>query len=752
MSNNSPDYKKLFEQEKRRREQAEERQRRAEDDVQRRREQAEEQQRRAEDNARRLSDRIRNTTFLEFLHQCHTLLSLPLKADDPSRSTTGSIPPPTGKYCPTRLRPWVDCPALHQEIYDSVYRFLQPPDGETPCVFSSRSELEGLSRRIRNRPISSEPGLEMYERFAVDHHVADIIDELCKIPAAREKFRLGGGVRFDNHKNSLEKNDDSEESTSAASQPSRFRRPKPDQFCINVVDDTTDEVRTAGEYKAPHKLSMRTIRSGLRPMDVWNEMVASQTTPTDEIAKVKYNAERLVCSAIVQQFHVMIQEGLEVSYLTNGFCDIHLWVPRDDPGTLHYYLCEPNSEVDPEDRTLLEPRTAIARRLCLYLLSCGYPIRSQEWRAAARRQLRTWQTSFDDMPSQIPEDELRNTVPQSDTSDTGHKSSDSNSDYQPSSPPPIDSPTAEARRVRTRSQACNASQEVQQHRAESPDSSGSDTGPAAVTQRKRSISQVSTSVQTASRQRHFQGGGGNSPGRHDAKFCSLHCLLGLQRGDALDDNCPNVRLHQQDKREKTHPITGEQLVRLLEGQLGRDLDRNCTPFGHCGGSGAPFKLTCATYGYTVVGKGTTTDWWPEVAREADAYRVLKKVQASAVPVFLGTIDIPRVYFLHGAGEIRHMLVMGWGGESLEKIGEGSEIRAEIKRSVREIQRLGVIHGDLRRENMLWNTELRRILIIDFHRSKMIPQRATQQKGRAKRPSGGPTGGIETRQPKRLRLL
>ncbi|KAG6042833.1 hypothetical protein E4U39_005377 [Claviceps sp. Clav50 group G5] len=590
----------------------------------------------------------------------------------------------------------------------------------------------------------------MYERFAVDNHVGDIIGELCKIPAAREEFRLGGGVRFDNHKHSLEKNDDAEESTSAASQPSRFRQPRPDEFCIHVVDDTTNALLTAGEYKPPHKLSMETIDLGLRPMDLWNELVASQTIPTDEIEKARYNATRLVCSAIVQQFHVMIQEGLEVSYLTNGFCDIHLWVPHDDPGTLHYYLYDPNREVDPEDRTLLEPRTAVARRLCLYLLSCGCPIRSQEWRAAARRQLRTWQSSFDHIRSQIPENELRNPVSQSDASEADHESPDHCSEFQPSSSPLTESPTAEARRMPTRSQGCNASQEAQQHRAESPDSSGSDTGPA-VTQPKRNISQVSTSVQTASRQRHFQGGRDSPPGRHDAKFCTLHCLLGLQRGDALDDNCPNVRLHQQDKREKTHPITGEQLVRLLEGQLDRDLDRNCTPFGRCGGSGAPFKLTCATYGYTVVGKGTTTDWWPEVSREADAYRVLRKVQASAVPVFLGTIDIPKVYFLHGAGEIRHMLVMGWGGESPEKIGEGSEIQAELKRSVREIQRLGVIHGDLRRENMLWNTELRRILIIDFHKSKIIPKRATQQIGRTKRPSGGPTDGIETRQPKRLRV-
>ncbi|KAK8912237.1 hypothetical protein VCV18_012634 [Metarhizium anisopliae] len=733
MSDNSSEfYKELFEQEKRRREEAEE------------------QQRRAEDDARRESDRNRPTTFVELLHQCHRLLSLPLKAEDPSRSTTGSIPLPTGKYCPTRLKPWVDCSALHQQIYDSVYRYLQPASGNTPRLFSSRIELEGLSRRITSHAISSEQGLEIYERFAVDNYVGDIIAELCKIPAAREEFRLGGGVRFDNHKNSLEKPHYVKDAETAAGQPSRIHRPRPDDFCIHLVDDTTNALLTSGEYKPPHKLPTRTLRLGLRPMDLWDEMVGSRTTPTGETERLGYNAERLVCSAIVQQYHVMIQEGLEVSFLTNGFCDIQLWIPHDDPSTLHYYLYDPNREVDPEDCTLLEPKTAIARRLCLYLLSCGYSIRSQQWRAAARDQLRIWQTSFDHVRSQIPKAELGNPLLHSDSSDPDHESPDPNSEYQPSSSPPIESPTAEGRRVPTRSRACRASQEAQQ-RAESPDSSGSDTGPA-VAQRKRGISQVSPSAQPPSRTRSFQGDRGNSPGQHDAKFCTLHCLLGLQRRGVLDDKCPNVRLHQQDEKNKTHPITAEQLVCSLKEQLNRNLDRDCTPFGRSGRSGAPFKLTCATFGYTVVGKGTTTDWWPEVAGEADAYRLLQKAQASAVPVFLGTIDLSTAYFLHGAGEIRHMLVMGWGGESPEEIGAGSELWRELDRSVREIRRLGVIHGDLRRENMLWNTEVRRILIIDFHESKSVPRRTIQQIRRAKRPSGGSADGIETRQPKRLRVL
>lgn len=98
-------------------------------------------------------------------------------------------------------------------------------------------------------------------------------------------------------------------------------------------------------------------------------------------------------------------------------------------------------------------------------------------------------------------------------------------------------------------------------------------------------------------------------------------------------------------------------MRLLKAQLDENIDR-CTPIGNCGAYGAPFKLTCATYGYAVVGKGTTSELWKEVSRESQVYQVLRKAQGSAVPVFLGMIDLAKVYFLHGAGEIRHMLVMG----------------------------------------------------------------------------------------------
>lgn len=113
-------------------------------------------------------------------------------------------------------------------------------------------------------------------------------------------------------------------------------------------------------------------------------------------------------------------------------------------------------------------------------------------------------------------------------------------------------------------------------------------------------------------------------------------------------------------------------------------------------------------------------------READIYHILSRVQGSAVPVFLGAIDLAKIYFLHGAGEIRHMLLIAWGGEHIKDIQHNDAVIQEVSRSKKLIRSLGVIHQDLRPDNILWNTELDRALIIDFHCSQLDPRPVKRQ--------------------------
>ena len=224
--------------------------------------QAEEEKRQEAELRRRAEQGIQRTTFKELVQHCHNLLSRPLRAEEPSRSTTGKIPVPTGKYCPLRLEHWTDCSARQRAVYDLVRDYLQPPGEDAPRLFSPLIALEDYGRRIAHRPISSEQDLETYERIAVEDHVQGIISELCKISDARDKFRLGDGIRFDNRRNALDEVEGDES-----------RPPRPDQYCIPRVDDSTNSLLTTVEYKPPHKLPVETLRVGLQPIDFHREIV-----------------------------------------------------------------------------------------------------------------------------------------------------------------------------------------------------------------------------------------------------------------------------------------------------------------------------------------------------------------------------------------------------------------------------------------------------------------------------------------------
>lgn len=732
MADSSPDYKALY---------LEQREKLREEKARR-----EEKSRRREEETARwelVEARIQNTTFEEFIRYNHTLLSQRLRFGRSFQSTIGTIPLPKKKHCPTRLEFWADCAVQQEQLYRAVYAFLHSQNG-AQRLFTSLSVLDGLSKLIANRPINHERELEFYEWIVITTHVEYIITELCKIDDARDEFGLSDEMFFEHHKKTL---DETELEESEAYQNGSLPESRADHFCIRV-DGGSQTLLTTAEYKPPNKLSVETFRAGLEPMNLWENMVVSDQIPTDPLKKLKWNAQRLVCSAIVEEYHVMIEEGLEYSYLSTGVARVLLRVPHDDPSTLYYSFCDPHTEVDIENRhTFQQPLTSLARVLCICLMSLRSPLRDQGWRNDAISKLHTWTTGFEHTRSQIPKQELKQTPPAPGSTENTQKSVESSSSYQQSSPD-SESSLAETRRVPNRSQEISASMDVQ-HRTEPPDSNTNHGLP----ESERGYSQIDSSPSpTAQQPAHQQDTRNNQSSRrpqHNAKFCTQRCLLGLQQGDILDSSCPNVALHQQGRSEAgmKHLIKMKDLISLLKTQLDENLDQNCTPFGRCGSYGAPFKLTCATYGYTVVGKGTTSGLWSIVSREAQVYQILQHAQGSAVPVFLGSIDLAKTYFLHGAGQIRHMLVMAWGGESTAKNDQYLSLRREIRKSRKEIQALGVFHDDLRPENILWNEELSRALIIDFHRSR-LNSRPLMKRSRVGRRS---LGGTETQNAKRLRI-
>lgn len=709
----------------------------------------EEERRKQEEERRKQAEEInRKTTFQEFIRYCHEIFSQPLRAGDPPISTQGTIPTPSGKHCPLRLRPWTDCATIQQNIYNSVCHYLQPVGQNAPQLFTSLMGLEATGDHFAHRLISSEKDLEIYERIAVEDHVQYIISELCKIPAARDEFLLGDGLWFDNHANTLNAEDNPPPDDASASAPS-----VPDQFCIHRIEGGAPSLLITVEYKPPHKLSVENLRAGLRPMEFYHDIVESNEIPTDQPEKLRYNAARLAGSAVAQEYHVMIQEGLEYSYLNTGFAHVQLWIPSDDPATLYYDLCEPNMDFDACGGEVTGPVTMVWRVLCLCLMSFRTRPRDQAWRNAAQAQLPIWETNFYHVRSKIPQEELRQNPPGSDYESSERNSSQatsSDASYEPPKPS-AKSATGKSRRMPTRSRPGCASPEMV-HRENSSDS---DMDPAVSSSNKRSHSQIVSSPSSQSSSTSQRAQKSRERQTHDNEFCTQKCLLGILHGGELDASCPNVNLHRC-RKDGLHPVSANGLVHLIKQQLDKDLDHNCTPFGDCGSFGAPFKITCSAYGYTIVGKGTSAQLWKQVSQEAEIYRILHKVQGSAVPVFLGAIDLAYIYFLHGAGQIRHMLLMGWGGEKVPNMKLDKALRHAISRSVKKIRHYGVIHGDLRPENILWNKELNRALIIDFHRCTLdhrpAHKRAMSTKSKSPSKKNLLESDIENRDPKRFRAL
>lgn len=137
------------------------------------------------------------------------------------------------------------------------------------------------------------------------------------------------------------------------------------------------------------------------------------------------------------------------------------------------------------------------------------------------------------------------------------------------------------------------------------------------------------------------GEGSASPGTRcrERLYCTQGCLLGLLKAASLDQNCPNVVLHQQGGSAAHHLVGHREWLQLLSKQLSQTLDEGIIPLGKQGARVALFQVTLLGYGYTFVAKGTVPAFVEDLKHEEVVYRQLECLQGVCVPVFLGAIDL-----------------------------------------------------------------------------------------------------------------
>jgi serine/threonine protein kinase len=114
----------------------------------------------------------------------------------------------------------------------------------------------------------------------------------------------------------------------------------------------------------------------------------------------------------------------------------------------------------------------------------------------------------------------------------------------------------------------------------------------------------------------------------------------------------------------------------------------------------------------------------KLKHEGLVYQHLDEVQGELIPVYLGNISLVHPYFLNVAVRIVHMLLMSWAGEQARKdllLTIGRDLAVETSWAVTKMLGCGVEHRDIRPPNVLWNPEIRNVVLVDFERSEILKQ-------------------------------
>ena len=654
------------------------------------------------------------------------------------------------KVYPPVLRQWVDFEESKKQLFDNMCHFFHPPNESHQGFFHSRQYLKELGEELGKRKYGSEMDVVTYERLAVEGFATDIINELCKMPGAREKFNLGEGIIFENHQNPLTgttKDQTAKEVVESIppytpgkkAAPSRLKNSasasepvaKPDQFCIhkNLGGDDI-ELLFVCEYKAPHKLTLDNIRLGFRDMDLKEDVFSRVDAmprytkpPTDgrqltreeedaNEARLRYQSDQLAAAVSTQIYDAMIKFGLEFSYITTGQAFILFRVKKEDPRALYYHVAVPDEDVGTHGLSC----TAVSQVLGLCLMAFKSSQRPCHWRTQWMEKLPKRTDNSEEYLDQIPE-----------TTRTEKTASS----YKAPKRKAVHRLSPVRTRKRSRATCSTQSEELVENNDGGTDDEDDDSQDnfwcrSAAEDAKTKDRLLNDSAQ--------QCDAPSSPTEADRTaqeyslqrdllrkqpFCTQACLSGLADGSALDLHCPNASFHTSLRKSTSkHRIGAEEISRMIQQQLATDPDRGCIPLNLRGARGQLFKIRLLSHGYTFVAKGTSDHFSSCLEHEAAVYEHLKSFQGQAIPVCFGIFRLRQKYYLQPGIVISHMLLLSWGGAAVRDWKEHYASRCML---IHEIRKAGVEQGDERDPNFLWNEEIQRLVLIDFERAKLLQQ-------------------------------
>ncbi|KAG5787885.1 hypothetical protein H9Q69_013052 [Fusarium xylarioides] len=668
-----------------------------------------------------------NTSYYEYLRLCHEELFMTLKVQDKARPSSGGTTDVTGKHYPLTLRPWeefLDKQRLCQRIIEeTVSGFL----------FPSRNDVHAIARASNKRPVASEEDLRTFEHLAVE----DPVENVFAAFGPRSRLQSSGreldceSIIFENHPLSLMEPDDDDEivvkpaqgqsgSNKRMALPRKVLRKRgPDRWAIRTR--LTGEKCTAfpGEYKAAHKIPAESFQKAMCKQDLFTRVIlgiASGKVSTDGETHLQEQIEATVAKALAQTFHYMVHLGSSYGYLTAGKSLIFLHI-QDDPTVLYYHVSQPETDAQGQDGTIDPLYTAVAQLAAFCLQTCRDLGKSNLWKEKATLRLKEWPHPYLEMRGGTTEEES----PQSTRSTSSYSGSIT---------------AAEKLTVKLQ-QSTRASCNPQLHPDVDDPSDDESAGGGVSGQRYRLPLPRGSEDTGSSKRKDITPDSDNSRSSEELElenrpYCTQDCLRGLKRNGLLDERCPNVKLHRR-AGSSLHPINAVDLRDLLRKDLTPLVHRLCSikPLdgdGKYGSTGALFKLSSSHYGYTFVGKGTFASGIGSLEHELRVYMRLEPLQSHYVAVCLGSISLDTPWRL-AATDIVHMLLMAWAGDTVT-------VKQHDPLEVVRLQELllahGVIHNDLRPENLLWNPDCKRLFLVDFNLATILQDQNQLQRRSRKR--------------------
>ncbi|KAI1463978.1 uncharacterized protein F4812DRAFT_463035 [Daldinia caldariorum] len=680
----------------------------------------------AEKRAEEAEKQLRPQALRQYLEACHSI-SMAIKVQTNKKLTTrGKTTSPTGRVYPRRIIPWDEFPEQQEKIWNllSDQPFCSNPI--FPCI----RDTDALKSKIRL--IASEIGLRHFERSNVEDAVEMLLNKAYKDEQLRIQLGIRGSVDFESHGNllktfdaapeSVEQMTEAENMGTDATTPAPASTPAPstpvpasthhkaiegkkgvaDQFCIYRRSDGEHIPALVIEYKAPHKLTIAEVVTGLR-----EEIQPERDVINKDSQGFNLESRRLTAAVITQLFSYMIRKNVQYGYICTGETFVFLHIPKD-PSVVYYYVSVPNLDAAEDDENWLH-RTAVAQVFAFVLQALRAPPLSQTWQDRTRA-LDTWVVEFEDILRDIPATERK---------------PPKGSIYKP----PRWKKGFTRSPIGTRSRCCPGnSNALPKSKDTSEDEDPFPSPSVSRSLRSKNVAAVTGTTAKGAKQGHRGGsakGGateaevqtGTKTKIEDRPFCSQKCLLGLASKGPMDDRCPNFGHHQRQH------ISLSKFLDLIRTQLAidRGVDADAKPLYLSGSVGSLFKICLSSHGYTVVAKGVQSDNLARLQHENKVYDQLRTIQGKYVPVCLGTIDLVRPYYYNG-GIFKHFLFLGWAGRPFFDLPDQADKTAivnAVTAGFKAVHELHVLHGDAEPRNIVYNPYNGEVMIVDFERSKLL---------------------------------